>query len=107
MTPSKETRCAEGRDQPGRIPGEREKGRTLSRMRVVSLAQIRIVAVHRADEVADPGVQDRVQASGETTEFADEFGREVGQYAPSVLGSEVEKIGRNRFLPLFLVENHI
>lgn len=32
MTPSKETRRAEGRDQPGRSPGEKGEDRTLSRV---------------------------------------------------------------------------
>ena len=45
MTPSKETRRAEGRGQPGRIPGEREKGRTRSRVTLPSgLARVNATA---------------------------------------------------------------
>jgi len=45
MTPSKETRRVEGRGQPGRIPGEREKGRTRSRVTLPSgLARVNATA---------------------------------------------------------------
>ena len=45
MTPSKETRRAEGRGQPGRIPGEQGRGRTLSRISLPSgLARVNAAA---------------------------------------------------------------
>lgn len=45
MTPSKETRRAEGRGQPGRIPGELGKGRTQSRITLPSgLARVNAAA---------------------------------------------------------------
>ena len=55
MTPSKETRRAEGRDQPGRIPGEREKGRTQSRTTLPS-------GLARVDAAACRAVQTRFTA---------------------------------------------
>jgi RNA-directed DNA polymerase len=45
MTPSKETRRAEGRDQPGRSPGEKGKVRTLSRVALpANLARVNAAA---------------------------------------------------------------
>src|SRR6202030_812134 len=45
MTPSKETRCAEGRDQPGRNPSEKGRGRTQSRVALPSnLARVNAAA---------------------------------------------------------------
>src|SRR5260370_17107947 len=45
MTPSKETRRAEGRDQPGRNPSEKGRGRTQSRVALPSnLARVNAAA---------------------------------------------------------------
>jgi len=45
MTPSKETRRAEGRGQPGRNPGEEGQGRTQSRITLPSnLARVNAAA---------------------------------------------------------------
>lgn len=49
MTPSKETRCAEGRDQPGRNPGEGGGVRTQSRVALPSnLARVNAAALAAA-----------------------------------------------------------
>lgn len=71
------------------------------RKRVMALDQVRVVTVHRANEIADRGPHHGVQAPGQGAGLRDPVGRQILEFLP-ILGQEWLH-GRHVHFAAFLV----
>ena len=69
-----------------KIVGERPVDRP--RMGIMAFDQIRIIAVHRSDEIADCLLNERLDPASEPVRFRHQFQRRIIERSDSLLGKE-------------------
>ena len=80
----------------GKIAGERALD--VDGQSVMALDEVRIVAVHRADQVAHPGADDGVQPSRQSVRLRDQVGGEVFKVLLLLFGQHrLHACGRGHF----------
>ena len=67
---------------------------------MVALDEVAVVAIHRADEVADAFLNERMEAACEGIAPGDEIGRKVGQVLAFLREKRLHGGGSGHLLPL-------